>query len=149
MEHTYPIIADMNNVSLVCFGTHINSSAKNTMCISSDEPTRNNKPIVRYIHAFSFPQLKGNISAMCDISKNSIKHVINSENRAQNTINLNRPISGSKNNPTCTVPAEHSQAKQAADDITNRIRTMPVGLVRCEASQCSATPHGSGVFPIL
>lgn len=44
--------ADMNNVSLVCFGTHINSSAKNTMCISSDEPTRNNKPIVRYIHAF-------------------------------------------------------------------------------------------------
>lgn len=64
----------------------------------------------------TFPQLNGNISAICEMSKKSIKHVIKSENRAQNTINLNRPISGSKKSPTCTVPAEHSHARQAADD---------------------------------
>ena len=33
------------------------------------------------------------------------------------TINLNRPINGSKNRPTWTVPAEHSHARQTADDI--------------------------------
>lgn len=50
------------------------------------------------------------------MSKNNIKHVIKSEKRAQNTISLNRPIKGNKNSPTCTVPAEHSQARQAAED---------------------------------
>lgn len=30
-------------------------------------------------------QLNGNISAICDISKNNIKHVTNNENSAQNT----------------------------------------------------------------
>lgn len=50
------------------------------------------------------------------MSKNSIKHVIKSEKRAQNTMSLNRPINGNKNSPTCTVPAEHSQARQAAED---------------------------------
>lgn len=56
------------------------------------------------------------MSAICEISKKSIKHVIKSEKSAQNTINLSRPINGNKNNPTCTVPAEHSQARHAADD---------------------------------
>lgn len=75
------------------------------------------------------------------------------ENNAQKTINLKRPISGSKKRPTCTVPAEHSQARQAADDnydmvklyqvtyfiklkhdfalTTKRIRTIPVGVFKC------------------
>lgn len=35
---------------------------------------------------------------------------------AENIINRNRPNNGSKNNPTCTVPAEHSVNKHAADD---------------------------------
>lgn len=56
------------------------------------------------------------MSAICDISKNSIKQVMRRENSAQKTINLKRPISGSKKRPTCTVPAEHSQARQAAED---------------------------------
>jgi hypothetical protein len=33
----------------------------------------------------NFPQLKGNISAMCEISKKSIKHVTSNEKSAQNT----------------------------------------------------------------
>jgi hypothetical protein len=37
----------------------------------------------------NFPQLKGNMSAMCDISKNSIKHVTSNEKSAQNTYNKN------------------------------------------------------------
>lgn len=37
----------------------------------------------------NFPQLKGNISAMCDISKKSIKHVTSNEKSAQNTYNKN------------------------------------------------------------
>ncbi len=35
------------------------------------------------------------------------------------TINRNRPIRGNKNNPTWTVPAEHSHAKHAAEDNWN------------------------------
>lgn len=35
---------------------------------------------------------------------------------AENIIKRMRPNSGSKNNPTCTVPAEHSVYKHAADD---------------------------------
>lgn len=31
----------------------------------------------------NFPQLKGNISAMCEISKKSIKHVTSNEKSAQ------------------------------------------------------------------
>lgn len=64
----------------------------------------------------TFPQLNGNISAMCEMSKNNMRQVIKSENSAQNTINLSRPISGNKKRPTWTVPAEHSQARHAADD---------------------------------
>lgn len=56
------------------------------------------------------------MSAMCEISKNNIRQVISKEKIAQKTINLKRPMSGSKKRPTCTVPAEHSQARQAADD---------------------------------
>lgn len=33
----------------------------------------------------NFPQLKGNISAICEISKKSIKHVTSNEKSAQNT----------------------------------------------------------------
>lgn len=33
------------------------------------------------------------------------------------TINLSRLISGKRKRPTCTVPAEHSNAKQQADEI--------------------------------
>lgn len=66
--------------------------------------------------------MNGNIRAMCEISKNSIKQVIRREKSAQKTINLKRPISGSKKRPTCTVPAEHSQARQAADDNYNEIK---------------------------
>lgn len=76
------------------------------------------------------------------------------------TINLSRPINGSKKSPTCTVPAEHSNARQQADEIlnkenkeetfvsndslkrsyagqltTNKIRTIPVGVLRCKESQ--------------
>lgn len=65
----------------------------------------------------SFAQLNGNISAICEISKNSIKLVKSNENIAQNTIKRKRPISGNRNRPTCTVPAENSLAKHAADDI--------------------------------
>lgn len=36
------------------------------------------------------------------------------------TINLSRPINGSKKSPTCTVPAEHSNARQQADEIWGR-----------------------------
>lgn len=36
------------------------------------------------------------------------------------TINLSRPINGSKKSPTCTVPAEHSNARQQADEILNK-----------------------------
>lgn len=61
-------------------------------------------------------QLNGNINAICDISKNSIKQVTSNENNAQNTMSLSLPINGSKKRPTCTVPAEHSQARQAADE---------------------------------
>lgn len=67
-----------------------------------------------------FVQLKGNIRAICEISRNIMRHVIKSENSAQKTINLRRPMSGSKNRPTCTVPAEHSQARQAAEDNCKR-----------------------------
>lgn len=31
-------------------------------------------------------------------------------------MSLSLPINGSKKRPTCTVPAEHSQARQAADE---------------------------------
>lgn len=55
------------------------------------------------------------------MSRNNMRHVIRRENSAQNTINLRRPMSGSKKRPTCTVPAEHSQARQAAEDNCNGI----------------------------
>lgn len=61
-------------------------------------------------------QLNGNMSAICEMSRNNIRQVISREKIAQKTINLKRPMSGSKKRPTCTVPAEHSQARQAADD---------------------------------
>lgn len=64
----------------------------------------------------TLPQLNGNISAIADTSKNSSRQVISIENSAENIINRNRPNNGSKNNPTCTVPAEHSVNKHAADD---------------------------------
>lgn len=38
------------------------------------------------------------------------------EKSAENIINLKRPNNGSRNKPTCTVPAEHSVTKHAADD---------------------------------
>lgn len=41
---------------------------------------------------------------------------MSSEKRAQKTISLRRPMSGSRKRPTCTVPAEHSQARQTAED---------------------------------
>lgn len=50
------------------------------------------------------------------MSRNSMRQVSSSENNAQNTINRSRPISGNRNSPTWTVPAEHSHAKHAADD---------------------------------
>lgn len=62
-------------------------------------------------------QLNGNIRAMCDISRNTIKLVSNNENIAQNTMSRKRPISGRKNKPTWTVPAENSHKIHAADDI--------------------------------
>lgn len=64
----------------------------------------------------TLPQLNGNISAMADTSKNMSRQVISIENNAENIINRNRPSNGSKNKPTCTVPAEHSVNKHAADD---------------------------------
>lgn len=64
----------------------------------------------------TFVQLKGNIRAIWETSRNIMRHVINREKSAQNTINLRRPMSGSRKRPTCTVPAEHSQARQAAED---------------------------------
>lgn len=80
-------------------------------------------------------------------------------------MSLSLPINGSKKRPTCTVPAEHSQARQAADEsyefkrilfsifhqmfreklTTKRILTIPVGVFKCVESQCRATPHGNGV----
>lgn len=64
----------------------------------------------------TLPQLNGNISAMADTSKNMSRQVMSIENSAENIINRNRPSNGSKNKPTCTVPAEHSVSKHAADD---------------------------------
>lgn len=64
----------------------------------------------------TLPQLKGNIKTIVEISKNSNRQVINTENSVENIIKRIRPKSGSKNNPTCTVPAEHSVTKHAADD---------------------------------
>lgn len=63
-----------------------------------------------------FPQLNGNISAIVDTSKNNIRQVNSMENSVENIINRNRPNKGSKNNPTWTVPAEHSVTRHAADD---------------------------------
>lgn len=108
----------------------------------------NIKPMLRYIHVLTLVQLNGNMSAICEMSRNNIRQVISKEKIAQKTINLKRPMSGSKKRPTCTVPAEHSQARQAADDNTKRIRTIPVGVFKCCGSQCRATPHGSGVWPL-
>lgn len=68
----------------------------------------------------TLPQLNGNINAIVEISKNSSRQVISTENSAENIIKRMRPNSGSKNNPTCTVPAEHSVTKHAADDNCNR-----------------------------
>lgn len=67
----------------------------------------------------TLPQLNGNISAMADTSKNMSRQVMSIENNAENIINRNRPSNGSKNKPTCTVPAEHSVNKHAADDNLN------------------------------
>lgn len=53
---------------------------------------------------------------MADTSKNMSRQVMSIENNAENIINRNRPSNGSKNKPTCTVPAEHSVNKHAADD---------------------------------
>lgn len=53
---------------------------------------------------------------MCDISRKIMRHVMSSEKSAQKTISLRRPMSGSRKRPTCTVPAEHSQARQTAED---------------------------------
>lgn len=64
----------------------------------------------------TLPQLNGNISAIADTSKNMSRQVMSIESSAENIINRNRPSNGSKNNPTCTVPAEHSVNKHAADD---------------------------------
>lgn len=64
----------------------------------------------------TFVQLNGNISAICEMSRNNMRQVIRRENSAQNTIKRIRPINGSRNKPTCKVPAEHSHARQAADD---------------------------------
>ena len=49
--------------------------------------------------------------------KIDVKKEDGGEGKWVHTINLNRPINGSKKSPTCTVPAEHSNAKQQADDI--------------------------------
>lgn len=65
----------------------------------------------------NFGQLNGNISAMCEISRNTIRLVNSNENIAQNTINRSRPINGRKKRPTCTVPAENSHKMHAAEDI--------------------------------
>jgi hypothetical protein len=100
------------------------------MCRSKEDPIMNITPTITYIHPLILAQLNGNIKAICEISKNSIKQVSNNENKAQNTINRNRPISGNKNNPTCTVPAEHSQARHAAEDSTKSILTIPVGVFK-------------------
>lgn len=56
---------------------------------------------------------------MADTSKNMSRQVMSIENNAENIINRNRPSNGSKNKPTCTVPAEHSVNKHAADDNLN------------------------------
>lgn len=64
----------------------------------------------------TLPQLNGNIKAIVEISKNSSRQVMSMEISAENIIKRMRPNSGSKNNPTCTVPAEHSVNKHAADD---------------------------------
>lgn len=64
----------------------------------------------------TLPQLNGNISAIAETSKKIKRQVISIENSAENIINRNRPNNGSKNNPTWTVPAEHSVTKHAADD---------------------------------
>lgn len=63
-----------------------------------------------------FPQLNGNMSAIVDISKNSIRQVMSMENSAENIINRRRPNNGNRNSPTCTVPAEHSVTRHAAED---------------------------------
>lgn len=132
-------------MSLVWRGTHMKDSAYRTMCSSSEAPTMKNRPTLKYRYAFcqdnrysllhiqiiisppstrfaltTLPQLNGNISAMCDMSRNSIRQVISSENSAQKTISRRRPISGNRNRPTCTVPAEHSHARHAADDNCSR-----------------------------
>lgn len=64
----------------------------------------------------TLPQLNGNIIAIVDTSKNINTHVMSRENIAANINKRIRPSNGSKNSPTCTVPAEHSVAKHAADD---------------------------------
>lgn len=94
------------------------------------------------------------------------------ENIAQKTMNRSRAISGRKNNPTWTDPAENSHTMHAADDIyeldgikkkkimhmswwavqplfkymfirtTSSIRIMPVGVLSGRRSQCNGTPHG-------
>lgn len=143
------LTAVARSVSLLCFETRIYSSAKRTMCSSKVELNINTKPILRYIHVFytserernrgrqvfsiiilikkkltTFVQLNGNMSAICEISRNNMRQVIRREKRAQNTIKRMRPINGSRNRPTCNVPAEHSQARQAADDNYTYIHTI-------------------------
>lgn len=75
----------------------------------------NKNATVEGLHT-TLPQLNGNISAMADTSRNMSRQVIRVENSAENIISRSRPSSGSKNNPTCTVPAEHSINKHVTED---------------------------------
>lgn len=56
------------------------------------------------------------MSAIADTSKNMSEQVRSIEISAENINSRSLPSNGSKNNPTCTVPAEHSVNKHAADD---------------------------------
>jgi hypothetical protein len=51
------------------------------------------------------------------MSRKMNKHVTSRLNTVTNIIRRRRPINGSMNSPTFTVPDEHRQAKQATDEI--------------------------------
>jgi hypothetical protein len=60
---------------------------------------------------------------MCDMSKKMNKHVTRRLNTVTNIMRRRRPISGSMNSPTFTVPDEHKHAKQATDEIWNETKS--------------------------
>lgn len=66
-----------------------------------------------FLKLTTLPQLKGNKYTICDISRNSSKHVTKKLSRVTNIISRNRPTSGSINRPAFTVPEVQRHTRQA------------------------------------